>query len=178
MNETDGDDSPTLATNRSLDILVALILIAIALIVVYDSVRIGFGWIEGQGPAPGYFPFWVAVILGGSSLVNLVRAIRGREPGGGATFVTKLAFRRVLTVVIPVAVYIALIAGLGPVPGLGIYVASGLFISLFMIMVGREAAWKSLLAGVAVPLFLFLMFERWFLVPLPKGPIEAALGLG
>jgi hypothetical protein len=27
-----------------------------------------------------------------------------------------------------------------------------------------------------VPLTLFMMFERWFLVPLPKGPLEAWLG--
>jgi hypothetical protein len=27
-----------------------------------------------------------------------------------------------------------------------------------------------------VPIALFLMFERWFLVPLPKGPLEAWLG--
>jgi len=28
-----------------------------------------------------------------------------------------------------------------------------------------------------VPLVLFLVFERWFLVPLPKGPLEAFLGI-
>jgi putative tricarboxylic transport membrane protein len=27
-----------------------------------------------------------------------------------------------------------------------------------------------------VPLATFLIFERWFLLPLPKGPIEAYLG--
>jgi putative tricarboxylic transport membrane protein len=31
--------------------------------------------------------------------------------------------------------------------------------------------------SVAVPLAFFLLFERWFLVLLPKGPIERALGL-
>ena len=34
----------------------------------------------------------------------------------------------------------------------------------------------SLAVGIGVPLALFLMFERWFLVPLPKGPLEALLG--
>jgi hypothetical protein len=29
---------------------------------------------------------------------------------------------------------------------------------------------------VGVPLFFFIVFERWFLVPLPKGPIENLLG--
>jgi hypothetical protein len=31
--------------------------------------------------------------------------------------------------------------------------------------------------SVAVNVVFFLMFEIWFKVPLPKGPLEAALGL-
>jgi putative tricarboxylic transport membrane protein len=27
-----------------------------------------------------------------------------------------------------------------------------------------------------VPVSMFLMFELWFMVPLPKGPLEALLG--
>jgi hypothetical protein len=30
--------------------------------------------------------------------------------------------------------------------------------------------------AVGVPLFFFLVFERWFLVPLPKGPLEGCWG--
>ena len=96
--------------------------------------------------------------------------------------IARPAFARVLTVLIPSLAFIALIGGvsLGPVDitGLGIYVASAIFITGFMLMVGREHPLKSLGVGIAVPLVLFMMFERWFLVPLPKGPIESMLGLG
>ena len=30
--------------------------------------------------------------------------------------------------------------------------------------------------GIVVPVLTFLMFEVWFLVPLPKGPVENFLG--
>jgi hypothetical protein len=30
--------------------------------------------------------------------------------------------------------------------------------------------------SLGVPLAVFLIFEKWFLLPLPKGPIEAYLG--
>jgi putative tricarboxylic transport membrane protein len=30
--------------------------------------------------------------------------------------------------------------------------------------------------ALGVPLITFLVFEKWFLVPLPKGPLEAWLG--
>jgi hypothetical protein len=46
----------------------------------------------------------------------------------------------------------------------------------FMITVGRENIFKALLVSVLVPIGLFFMFEKWFLVPLPKGPLEAWLG--
>ena len=147
-------------------------------IVIYDSSRLGFGWQEGVGPAPGYFPFWVAVILGVSSLVTLVTAIMGH--GSGEVFVSLRPFGRVLAVLIPALVYVALIGGisLGPVdvPGLGIYVASAIFIFAFMLAVGRENVFKALGVSVVVPVMLFFMFEKWFLVPLPKGPLELWLG--
>ena len=59
---------------------------------------------------------------------------------------------------------------------IGIYFASALFIAYFMKRHG-DFRWP-LLAGVSigVPLALFMLFERWFLVSLPKGPIERLLG--
>jgi hypothetical protein len=31
--------------------------------------------------------------------------------------------------------------------------------------------------AIGVPAVAYVMFEKWFLVPLPKGPIEDLLGL-
>ena len=172
------NDGPTLATNRVIDVVVALLLLAACAVVIFDSTRLGFSWREGEGPAPGYFPFYIAVILGIASLVNLFSALLGR--GSGVIFVSLRPFGRVLAVLIPSICYVALIGGvsLGPVavPGLGIYVASGIFILAFMVMVGRENPLKALGVSILVPLALFFMFEKWFLVPLPKGPLEAWLG--
>ena len=179
MHDKDAeDDSRALVSNRTMEIVVALLLMGGSAIVISDSVRLGFGWQEGVGPAPGYFPFWVAVILGVSSLVTLVTAALGH--GAGETFVSLRPFGRVLAVLIPSLIYVALVGGisLGPVdvPRLGIYVSSAIFIAVFMIAVGRESILKALAVGVVVPLGLFFMFEKWFLVPLPKGPLEALLG--
>ena len=67
----------------------------------------------------------------------------------------------------PTAIYVALI------PWLGIYVSSILLIAVFMRWLGRYD-WRIVAAvSLGVPLVIFFMFERWFLVPLPKGPIEA-----
>ena len=46
----------------------------------------------------------------------------------------------------------------------------------FMRRLGRYD-WSMVAAvSLGVPLVTFLVFERWFLLPLPKGPIEAYLG--
>jgi hypothetical protein len=42
---------------------------------------------------------------------------------------------------------------------------------------GRYNFGLTLGVAIGVPVLAFLMFEKWFLVPLPKGPIEELLGL-
>ena len=89
-------------------------------------------------------------------------------------------FGRVLAVLIPSLVYVALIGGIslgtgrraGPrhLRGVG-----HLHLRLHDRRRAREL-FKALGVSVAVPLVLFFMFEKWFLVPLPKGPLEAMLG--
>lgn len=169
-NGNEGQDGPALVSVRTLDIAVALIFLVLSAIVIFDSNRLGFGWREGEGPAPGYFPFYVAVLMAGASMVNLVRAIGLTGEDAAEAFVSKPAFTRVLQVLLPTIAYVGLIQFLG------IYMASAIFIMGFMTVFGRTSIIKTVGVGVGVPLVLFLMFERWFLVPLPKGPLEALLG--
>jgi hypothetical protein len=168
-NEGSGDE-PGLVSNRTMDIVVALLLLLVSSIVIYDSTRLGFDWRENEGPASGYFPFYIAVILAGASFVNLARAVLAKGGNGSDAFVTKTAFMRVLAVLVPAIVYV------GAIQYLGLYVSSAIFIMAFMLVLGRESILRAALVGIAVPVFLFLMFEVWFLVPLPKGPLEAYLG--
>jgi putative tricarboxylic transport membrane protein len=165
------DTSPALVSNKVVDIIVAALILALAVTFMIDTVRIGIGWIEGQGPAAGFFPFWVSLVMAIASVVNIARAAMNIEEDGGESFVSRTAAMRVLLVLIPTAIYVLLIQFIG------IYVASALFIFGFMVA-SRENALKAIVVALFVPLALFMMFERWFLVPLPKGPLEVMLGLG
>lgn len=168
MHDTQ-DDGPRLVSNRTMDIVVALVLMGIAGIVIMDSLRLGMRWQEAEGPAAGYFPFYIGVLLAGASLFNLVKAF-GNRAAGEVTFVTRPAFRKVTAVLVPLAVYVLCVGFIG------IYIASAIYIALFMRFVGGYSLVRGLLVGSAVALVLFMMFEVWFLVPLPKGPIEDMLG--
>jgi hypothetical protein len=170
MHQQGPSGDRSLVTNRTMDVIVALLLLAISAVVLTDSLRIGIAWQSNEGPASGYFPFRIALIMAIASLINLVSAALGRTSDGSSTFVSAQAFGRVLAVLVPAIIYVAL------VQYIGIYVASALFIFVFMMIVGRERLLRALGVGLVVPLILFFMFEIWFLVPLPKGPLETWLG--
>jgi len=166
----DAPDGPSLVSNRVLEIVVALVLLAVSAIIIADSIRLGIGWAEGEGPRAGYFPFYTSVVLAAASIAILSKAILGSTEELNASFVSRPAFARVLTVLFPAIGYVA------AVQIVGLYVASGAFLLFFMIFVGREKLLRAFAVAFGVPVFFFLMFEKWFLVPLPKGPIEALLG--
>lgn len=156
---------------KSAELAVAALVFLLGAIVIYDSVRLGFGWHEVHGPRPGYFPFYIGLIMCVASLVNVARAlmVRGED---NKTFVEVGQLKLVLAVLVPTAVYAALVTWIG------IYVPSVLFIGFFMRWLGKYPWWKVAAVGLGTVVALYLVFEKWFKVPLPKGPLENLLGLG
>lgn len=165
------------ASLRGVDAVTAIVIFIIGAVVAWDSYRIGAKW-GSDGPEAGYFPFYIGLILCIASLINLVNALRmPKRSEGGESFVSRKSLKTIFAVLIPTLIYVVLIGGLGPIPAIGIYVASAVFIALFMKWLGKYGWVKTLSVSFAVPIVFFLMFEIWFKVPLPKGPLEAALGL-
>lgn len=154
---------------RSMELVVAAVIFALGALVIYDSLRLGNRWGD-DGPQPGYFPFYVGLLLCISSVVNFVKAIRNRALRDEA-FVTRGQLKLVLSVLIPTIIYVAVIQPAG------IYVASTVFTVWFMRVLGKYSWLKAIAIPVVVMVSFFLVFEFWFKVPLPKGPLEAALHL-
>lgn len=152
---------------RGPEIGVAVCLAVASLFVLQDSIRVGIGWAD-DGPRSGYFPFYIGLLLLGASLAILVGAWINRR--NNAVFAERSELARVLAVLAPMAVYV------GAIAFIGIYAASALLIGYFMLRHGRFGWPLTAAVAVGVPLLLFMVFERWFLVPLPKGPIERMLG--
>jgi hypothetical protein len=151
------------------EIAVALLFVVAAAVVIVDSLRVGATW-GSDGPKAGYFPFYIGCILAIAGAGIAVQALRRWKGLCAETFVTRAELKPVLTMLWPTIVYVALIVVLG------IYVASAIYIGIFMLWQGKYK-WPSALAvSLGVPIAMFLMFEIWFLVPLPKGPLEHLLG--
>lgn len=155
-------------TRRTMDIVVALALMGVAALVMADSWRVGARWAE-DGPQAGYFPFYVGAIMMVASGWTVLQNLITKHPDR-ANFVDRTQLRSVLQVLVPTIVYV------GAISLLGIYVASAFFIAFFMWWLGKYKLPLILPVAVGVPLVLFVMFEVWFLVPLPKGPLETAFG--
>jgi putative tricarboxylic transport membrane protein len=161
-------DSPAVADTRSVDILVSLLLLALAAMLGYDNWSTGIAW-DSTGPQAGYFPFYLSVILAGASLYGLVIAFLARKEAS-EIFVTRAQLRRVMLVFVPTALFCL------ATQYLGLYVASFLLITGFMRMVGKIALWKSLLTAFIFTAIMFVTFDIAFDVIMPKGPLEAAFG--
>lgn len=138
-----------------------------AVIVIIGSLKAGIDW-ASDGPRAGFFPFYIGLFILASSVINFGYAIV--ENPRAKLFAGWDQIARVISVVIPTGIYVALI------PWLGIYVSSVLLIGLFMRWLGKYRWPATLALAVGVPLVFFIVFERWFLVPLPKGPVEDWLG--
>jgi putative tricarboxylic transport membrane protein len=155
-------------STRGPELGVAAFLLVIAMMVITDSLRVGIGWAD-DGPRSGYFPFYIGLFLllaSGSILVSTLFNWRRLT----AVFAEREQLVTVFAVLIPMVVYV------GSTAVIGIYIASLLLIGYFMRRYGKFGWPVTAAVSVGVPLVFFMVFERWFLVPLPKGPIERLLG--
>ncbi|MEK7879385.1 MAG: tripartite tricarboxylate transporter TctB family protein [candidate division NC10 bacterium] len=153
---------------RRADTICAGFLLALAFLVMVEGLRLGIGW-GTDGPQAGFFPFWLGVGLAVSSLV-IVFQVMARAALPRRSFVGPGKLAPVLTVLAPAVGMVILILVLG------IYVASALYLGAYMRWIGRHRWGLVVAVSLGVPILTFLTFEKWFLVPLPKGPLEAWLG--
>ena len=154
----------------TVEIFIAVLIFAFGLTVLFGSRNLGSGW-TSDGPGAGYFPFYIGLILCIASAGIIWQTFRqGREEGD--VFADGEQVKRVMTVLIPAAVYVAAIWVLG------LYVASAIYIAGFMIILGKFGKAKSIALAVTIIVIFFLMFEVWFKVPLFKGSLDPLRFLG
>ena len=162
-------DDPDLAgpRQRQVEMGVAAFMAVLGSVTIFGSLKVGIGW-GAEGPQSGFFPFWIGLLVVATSGYNLVRAYA--KPSR-KLFAEWGQIAQVLKVVWPMAIYVA------AVPWLGIYVASFLLTAGFMRWLGRYGWPLSLAVSLGLQIITYVTFEKWFLVPLPKGPLEDLLGL-
>ncbi len=170
MKHEQAGDSPSGGgwSHSAIDAATAVLVFAIGVVMMVDNYRIGVSW-AADGPESGYFPFHTGLILCIAGTAVLAKSLWGRQRNR-EVFVSWARFRLVLMVLAPTALYVLAIQFLG------IYLASACFIAAFMRVLGKIGWLKTVLISAGVIALLFWMFEIQFMVPLPKGPLEAFFG--
>lgn len=162
-------DDRMVLSNFTMEIATALTTGAIGAVVIYGAMEHSIGWGDA-GPEPGYFPFWIGLIIVAASLAVLVQTLVQRV-GAGETFLTAEQSRRVASFALPVVLFVPVALYLG------LYVATAIYLLATTTLQGKFPLVKAVAIAVAAPIAMFVVFERWFQTPLLKGPLEAALGL-
>jgi len=151
---------------RVADLVTSLALIALGSLVLSNALQLGIGW-GTDGPESGFFPFWLATIMIVASLSILPQTLSRTSQNA---FVEREKFKPVLKVLFPATGMVVLIHFVG------LYVASAFYLGLYMRWIGRHRWGLVTVVSIGIPLITFLVFEKWFLVPMPKGPLEAWFG--
>ena len=147
---------------RKADIGFALMLLVLAVLVAWESLQLDIGW-GLNGPQGGFFPFWLAVGLAICCLVILVQAFRGTSATLRQPLVRPGGWVPILKVAVPATAMVAL------TEMIGLYPAAALYIGFYMRWIGKHRWLLVLAVSLGVPLCSYLIFDRWFLIPMPKG---------
>jgi hypothetical protein len=146
-------------STQAVEVVVALLVFGLGLTVLIGSWKLGSKW-TSDGPGPGYFPFYISLIMCVSGAGVAIQALRKRPEG---IFADRQQLKQVLIVLVPAALYVL------AVQLIGVYLASAVYIALFMALLGKYSPVKSTVAAVVIMVLFFLLFEAWFKVPLFKG---------
>lgn len=172
MNASPSPDraNESVVSTTTIESVVAVILLAFGIVVAYGSYQLGSGWTT-DGPGAGYFPFYVGILICIAGIGVFIQTLMAKNKREEA-FVDREQWHRVLSVFIPAVVYV------GVVQVFGLYVASAVYIALFMVILGKYKWLKSTIISLSVIVLFFFMFEVWFKVPLYKGSIDLLSVLG
>ena len=162
----DGNTASHGPAHRTVELAVTIGIGIFAVVVVYGALQAGIGW-GFEGPKAGFFPFIMGVILIGATAINIWSALQGSRT---KIFAEWDQLKQVSAVTLPIVVFIILI------PYIGIYVAATILIAYFMMRISSYGPVRTALVAILVPFVTFLVFELWFLVALPKGPLESYFG--
>ncbi len=159
------------------DRIVAVILFLMGIGVAWKSTELPIGILPKEGPGGGFLPFWLSLGIAAAALGVLAQSIFSRTPlypgapeeeddGAKKVFVTWEGLVEILRVGLPGLIMILLIGVIS------IYFAAAAFVFYSLYFVGRHKLTTSIGVTVGVPVAVYYIFEKFLIIPLPKGYLE------
>ncbi len=163
-------DDAAIISRRALGIATALLTLAFGATIAVAALEFSIGWSD-RGPAPGYFPFWIGLVIISGSLATLVQTWLDRSEVSRSPALTRGQAQRALAFTVPMVGFVIV------THVLGLYVATIAYLFCVMSWQGGYGVPAAGAVSIGTALALYLMFDKWLLVPLAKGPLEAWLGI-
>jgi putative tricarboxylic transport membrane protein len=155
-------------TVRTAELSMAILMGVFSVYLMYKSAELPIGWLRGEGPGGGAWPFWLAAIM----LLSCVGIIYNWVRRKGSVAVSEKPYieRGVLIAVGLVAG--ALIVTVGLFSFIGVYGALPLFLIFYLRFLGNHSWTLTLAASLLIPVVTFFFFEITLNIILPKGITE------
>jgi hypothetical protein len=144
--------------------LIALALMGFSIYCMWHATVLPIGWIEGEGPGGGAFPFWLGLLMLLASAGILVRALLAAAPT--EPFFDPDTVSQVAVVTAALVVTIALMQILGS------YIAIPAFLIWYLRFFGDHSWRLTAVLVIGTMLTLFFFFEVALRILMPKGITE------
>ncbi len=142
--------------------IAGVVFLLMAAFIAWESLELKF--YTYIGPGPGFFPFWLAMVLGVLAVLMILQAtFRRPDPMPADFFASRAGYLRVGAIVLALTATTALM----DILGFQLTMLGTIIFLLFAL--GRPSLIVTLLVSVAGSFGCFYLFDRWMKVPLPTG---------
>ena len=155
-------------TVRTAELVMAIICALCSIGLMLKSAELRIGWIEDRGPGSGAWPFWLSAGMLFASLATVWRWF-GRVTPESRSLEPYISRQALLVVGISAGAILFLLVGTHLI---GIYASLLLFLLFYLRFVGRHSWLLTIVLMIAIPVFIFCLFEWALKIPLPKAGTE------
>ena len=150
---------------RRAEIITAGVLALFSVYLLWKSAELEIGYVSGEGPGGGAWPFWLAAVMLVCTGVILLRAIRGQSVPARSTepLLDRYGKRMLLLVGGGLFGFIALI------DIVSMYGAMFVFLIYYLKFLGRHTWRLTMTFAIVVPVAFFFFFEALMRITMPKG---------
>ena len=151
-------------TVRQAELAMAIFMALCSIALMVKSSELNTGWIEGRGPGSGAWPFWLATGMLLCCLMTVYRWFRKITPES-RNYELYMSRETVMIVGISAGAILFLLVATFFI---GLYASLFLFLLFYLKFVGRHSWTLTIILTIAIPVFIFCLFEWALKIPLPK----------
>ena len=150
---------------RRAEIVTAGVLALFSVYLMWKSSELEIGYVAGEGPGGGAWPFWLSAVMLVCTLVIMANAVRGRTVPARSVepLLDRYGKRMLVLVGGGILGFVALI------DVISMYGAMAVFLLYYLKFLGRHTWRLTLSMTLLVPTIFFFFFEGLMRITLPKG---------